>query len=215
VSASVVGKRSQSAPVGPERIGALAAILGAPPPSGPSADALAAFAALVTTWNARLDLTAARTAEAVAEVLCADALVLAAAGLIPEGASVLDVGSGAGAPAIPLSILRPDLRLTLLEPARKRVAFLRTATGSLGLTERVRVVEGRLDPGAPAVPGAFDLAMARATFPPAEWLALGRALAPSCLLFTAVEPPPGAVARADYRLPSSGAPRVLSRYDRS
>ncbi|HGY10030.1 MAG TPA: 16S rRNA (guanine(527)-N(7))-methyltransferase RsmG [Oceanithermus profundus] len=61
--------------------------------------------------------------------------------VLPEGAHVLDVGSGAGLPAIPLAILRPDLQLTLVERRAKRAAFLDLAVARLGL-ENVRVYNG-------------------------------------------------------------------------
>lgn len=70
---------------------------------------------------------------------------IAAAGLIPIGATVVDVGSGAGLPGIPLAILRPDLRVTLLESLLRRVAFLELAVAELGLGDRVRVVRARAE----------------------------------------------------------------------
>lgn len=196
------------------RIQALARALGGEVDPG-VADALDRFAQLVRTWNARLDLTAARGDDALIEVLFADALVLRDRALVAEGASVLDVGSGAGAPAIPLAIVRPDLRVTMLEPLRKRVAFLRTAIGTLDLASRVKAVEGRVDARRPAAPGGpYDVASARATFGPEEWIEIGRALAPSCVLYAAAEPPSPPAHRVDYALPWSGAPRILARYDR-
>jgi 16S rRNA (guanine527-N7)-methyltransferase len=181
---------------------------------------LTAFAELVTRWNARIDLTAARTPEQLAEVLFADALVLADEALVPRSARVLDVGSGAGAPALPLALLRPDLSLVLVEPLRKRVAFLRTAIGSLeGLAGRVEVREGKLDPRAPQVAGApFDVAMARATFAPDVWLPLALGLARHALVLTAAEEPPAApegarvAHEARYALPRTGAPRRITVY---
>ncbi|MGB7962581.1 MAG: 16S rRNA (guanine(527)-N(7))-methyltransferase RsmG, partial [Propionicimonas sp.] len=56
-----------------------------------------------------------------------------------------DVGSGAGLPGIPLAILRPDLKVTLLEPLLRRVNFLELAVDELQLTGRVRVVRGRAE----------------------------------------------------------------------
>lgn len=200
------------------RIDELARSLGRPLEPG-TRDALASFASLVRTWNARLDLTAAREERALTEVLFADAIVMGDRALVPEGAAVVDVGSGAGAPALPFAIVRPDASVTMIEPLRKRIAFLRTAIGSLDLASRVRAVEGRVDPGAPDEHGTFDVASARATFAPEVWLEVGLALAPSCLVFTAGEPPeaPGSARlaqRVDYALPWSGAPRVLARYER-
>jgi 16S rRNA (guanine527-N7)-methyltransferase len=57
---------------------------------------------------------------------------------------VVDVGSGAGLPGIPLALARPDLTVTLLEPLARRVAFLTECVRRLGL-ERVTVVRGRAE----------------------------------------------------------------------
>jgi 16S rRNA (guanine527-N7)-methyltransferase len=65
--------------------------------------------------------------------------------LIPEGATVVDVGSGAGLPGIPLAIRRPDLQVTLLEPLLRRATFLGQAVEELGLGDRVSVVRARAE----------------------------------------------------------------------
>jgi len=59
--------------------------------------------------------------------------------LIPEGASVIDIGSGAGLPGIPIALARPDLHLTLIEPLQRRVDFLDEAVTGLDIT----VLRGR------------------------------------------------------------------------
>ena len=69
----------------------------------------------------------------------------ALAQLIPTSADVVDVGSGAGLPGVPLAILRPDLAVTLLEPLLRRATFLDETVGELGLGERVRVIRGRAE----------------------------------------------------------------------
>jgi 16S rRNA (guanine527-N7)-methyltransferase len=62
---------------------------------------------------------------------------------IPEGASVIDVGSGAGLPGVPLALARPDLRMTLLEPMARRVQWLEEIVAVLGV--EVHVVRGRAE----------------------------------------------------------------------
>ncbi len=69
---------------------------------------------------------------------------VAIAQLIPEGSTVVDVGSGAGIPGIPLAILRPDLQITLLEPLLRRFTFLTQTVENLGITN-ARVVRGRAE----------------------------------------------------------------------
>lgn len=191
------------------------------------------FAELVASWNRKMNLTAAREPRALSEVLFADALMLAEEHLLPRGARVLDVGSGAGAPAIPVALLRPDLVLTLVEPLHKRVAFMRHAIGTLKLSDRVTVLEQRLEVGDAAPLGSpFDVAMSRATLAPKEWLALGLVHAPTVLVLAVpcqdrpavgAPPvlerlsymlPPPALEGLTYSLPSTGAPRVIWKYER-
>ena len=164
------------------------------------------FADLVATWGARTDLVAARSPEALLEILCLDAFVLAEG--IPRNLSLIDVGAGAGAPSLSLALLRPDLQLTLLEPRRKRVAFMRSAVGALGLSGRVVVREGRLED---LLGERFELALSRATFEPAEWLERAAHLANlvAVLLGTA-EAPAGDVSwKRDYETAKGGARRAL------
>lgn len=59
--------------------------------------------------------------------------------LIPEGSTVIDIGSGAGLPGIPIALARPDLTVTLIEPLQRRVDFLTEAVDGLGIT----VLRGR------------------------------------------------------------------------
>ena len=65
--------------------------------------------------------------------------------LIPANSSVIDVGSGAGLPGIPLAIVRPDLKITLLEPLARRVDYLNEVIADLDLGARVDVVRGRAE----------------------------------------------------------------------
>jgi 16S rRNA (guanine527-N7)-methyltransferase len=83
--------------------------------------------------------------------------------LIPQGASVVDVGTGAGLPGIVLTIARPDLVVTLVEPMARRTAFLREATDSLGLNNAT-VVRARAEECVKSVAPA-EVVTARAVAP--------------------------------------------------
>lgn len=82
--------------------------------------------------------------------------------LVPQGATVLDVGSGAGLPGIPMAIARPDLRMELVEPLLRRTTWLDEVVAELGLQEQVTVTRGKV-----AVIGrrAADVVTARAVAP--------------------------------------------------
>ena len=92
----------------------------------------------------------------------------AVAEAVPEGARVVDVGSGAGLPGIPLGLARPDVALTLVEPMARRVEFLQEAVGELADAQRTpwRVLRGRAEERSVAVAvGEVDVVTARAVAP--------------------------------------------------
>ncbi len=81
--------------------------------------------------------------------------------LVPTGAAVDDVGSGAGLPGIVLALHRPDLRVTLVEPLLRRAVFLAEVVATLGIGDRVLVERSRAEDRAAAGPTA-DVVTARA-----------------------------------------------------
>jgi 16S rRNA (guanine527-N7)-methyltransferase len=85
--------------------------------------------------------------------------------IIPIGASVVDVGSGAGLPGIVLAVARPDLYITLVEPLARRTAFLSEAVTALGLESTVTVVRGRAEDVVDGPPAGADVVTARAVAP--------------------------------------------------
>lgn len=85
--------------------------------------------------------------------------------MIPMGASVVDVGSGAGLPGIVLAVARPDLTITLVEPLARRTAFLSEAVTALGLDATVTVVRGRAEDVVDGPPAGADVVTARAVAP--------------------------------------------------
>lgn len=84
----------------------------------------------------------------------------AVAALVPTGATVLDLGSGAGLPGLPLAMARPDLRVVLVESRLRPVVFLREAVNELAMEDRVRIWHGRAEAAAGLLTGAVVTARA-------------------------------------------------------
>lgn len=119
---------------------------------------------MLADWNNRMNLTAITEPEEAVQKHFADSLLPAAR--IPQGARVIDVGTGAGFPGLPLKIFRPDIRLTLLDSLNKRITFLQALCKELGLgdveTIHARAEDGGRDPG---LRGKFHIALSRAVAP--------------------------------------------------
>jgi 16S rRNA (guanine527-N7)-methyltransferase len=81
--------------------------------------------------------------------------------LIGQGATVFDIGSGAGLPGIPLALARPDLNIDLVEPLLRRSRFLTETVAELGLESQVRVIRARAE----EIKTAADVVVARAVAP--------------------------------------------------
>ena len=198
---------------GAAAIRAVCEAAGMPEPSG-----WGAFFDVVQAWDARTDLTSARTDTELAEILFLDAAHVIRAGWPEASASLLDIGAGVGAPTIPILLSDETLNGTLVEPRRIRTAFLRTAVGTLGIAERTALLEQKIDPADPVVVGSpFRVALSRATFSPDEWLGIGAQLADEVWVLTAgaeVEATGdlSLARRLDYTVPSSGAPRSILAY---
>jgi 16S rRNA (guanine527-N7)-methyltransferase len=85
----------------------------------------------------------------------------AVAELIEPDARILDIGSGAGLPGLPIAIVRPDVRVALIEPMLRRTEFLEEAVSALGLP--VEIVRGRAEePGVRSRVGGADVVVSRA-----------------------------------------------------
>src|SRR5688500_2796727 len=104
---------------------------------------LAVYYSLVTSWNPRLHLVAPRPPQEFATRHVLESLL--AVRHLTGGASVLDVGSGAGLPLIPCLIVRPDLKAVLIEASQKKSIFLQEALSRLGKLGDARVVAERFE----------------------------------------------------------------------
>ena len=107
------------------------AAAGLKPVADPAADLLAQYVELLLRWNARLNLTAVRDPRQIVRRHLLECIQCAQS--IPEIGTLLDFGSGAGLPGIPIAIVRPEIRVTLGESQGKKAAFLREALRVLGL----------------------------------------------------------------------------------
>ena len=92
------------------------------------------FFKLLKQWNEKINLTAITDAQGVAVKHFADSISILTASDIPQGARVIDVGTGGGFPGVPLLIMRPDINLTLLDSTAKKIDFISEVVSSLGLT---------------------------------------------------------------------------------
>jgi len=123
-----------------DRIAALVApYLGSFPPPEDLYPQLSAYLDLLLKWNARTNLTAIRDPEKIVQRHFGEGLFAAtqlASRLAPE-ATLLDFGSGAGLPGLPIQLLLPELKVTLAESQGKKASFLREAVRNLGLGSEV------------------------------------------------------------------------------
>jgi 16S rRNA (guanine527-N7)-methyltransferase len=124
-------------------------------------DKLVAFVLLLAHWNRAFNLTAVRAPMEMVPRHLLDSL--AALPWIERG-SVLDIGTGAGLPGIPLAIAKPDLAFTLLDSVGKKVRFVRQAAAELRLGN-VEVVQSRVEAYRPRRKFANIIARAVASLP--------------------------------------------------
>src|SRR5262249_55407026 len=100
---------------------------------------LAQYLAELDLWRRRMNLTGRLSADELVEHAVESLVPI---DLIPQGERLIDIGSGAGFPALPIAIVSNDLEVLLVEPGAKRAAFLRHVVRSLSL-DRVAAVEKR------------------------------------------------------------------------
>jgi 16S rRNA (guanine527-N7)-methyltransferase len=136
----------------------------------PAREKLLIFLELLEKWNRAYNLTAVRDPEQMVPRHLLDSL-----SVLPHlhGTRVLDIGTGAGLPGIPLAIARPDLGFTLLDSNAKKTRFATQATHELGL-KNVAIVQERVEKFHPAT--KFDTLIARAFASIPDMLAASRHL---------------------------------------
>ena len=141
--------------------------LGLDLPAG-AVDQLLAYRDLMLKWNRTYNLTALKDPAQMVSHHLLDSLAI-----LPwvTGPELLDVGSGAGLPGIPLAIARPDLRVTLVDAVQKKAAFQRQAAIELGLTN-VQACHARVE----ELQGQYGMITSRAFAELADFVRLTRPL---------------------------------------
>jgi len=121
----------------------------------------AAYIELLQRWGKKMNLTSRLASEEIVVYHFLDSLALLP--FLAEEGRLLDMGAGAGFPALPLKILFPRIEVTLVDSSHKKASFCREVIRRLGL-EGARVIEGRGEDLAedPSLRGFFDWAVARA-----------------------------------------------------
>jgi 16S rRNA (guanine527-N7)-methyltransferase len=120
-----------------------------------SKEAILAYAEFLTTAGIERGLIGPREGERIWERHIFNCLPVTQ--LLPQGASLFDIGSGAGLPGIVIALARPDLKVTLIEPLERRVEFLKEATAG----SSIEVIRGR----AQDIKKSDDFVTARAVAP--------------------------------------------------
>lgn len=123
---------------------------------------LESYYKLLVSWNERMNLTAITEPKDVAIKHFADSLSVLSFVDVPNGASVIDVGTGAGFPGLVLKIARPDIKLTLLDSLKKRLTFLEDVLNNLGLD--TQLIHSRAEEGGQSIDlrECYDFAVSRA-----------------------------------------------------
>lgn len=123
------------------------------------------YAGLLVEWNKKMNLTAITEPREIAVKHFLDSLLTLDAVEIPNGAAVIDVGTGAGFPGVPIKIVRPDVDLTLLDSLNKRIKFLEELKDDLKVD--VKLIHRRAEEAAREenLRECFDIAVSRAVAP--------------------------------------------------
>ncbi|MBN2029133.1 16S rRNA (guanine(527)-N(7))-methyltransferase RsmG [bacterium] len=99
---------------------------------------------LLILWNQKINLISRNDESRIVSKHFLESLGLVKVVLFPQGTTVLDLGTGAGFPGVPLKIIRPDIHMVLVESKKKKILFLKKLVEELGLTG-VEVIPGRIE----------------------------------------------------------------------
>lgn len=125
-------------------------------------DRFLCYSKMLIDWNNRINLTAITEPKQIAIKHFIDSLLLLDAVEIKDGDKLLDVGTGAGFPGVPIKIARPGIELTLLDSLNKRLLFLQDVMREINL--EATIIHSRAEEGSrkPALREQFDVVTSRA-----------------------------------------------------
>jgi len=128
---------------------------------GKATEAFEVYLKELLKWNQRINLTAIRSEKGIVLKHFLDSLSVHP--YLPKYSSILDIGSGAGFPGIPLKIIQPTLEMTLIDSVRKKVDFQKHIIRTLGI-KGIETIHGRVqDKGIlQCLEGRFDITLSRA-----------------------------------------------------
>lgn len=120
------------------------------------------YAQLLVEWNEKMNLTAITDPDEIVIKHFLDSLLLLKACPLPAGSSLIDVGTGAGFPSIPVTLMQPDIHLTLMDSLNKRITFLQTVCNELEIPASCVHARAEEFGGKPEYREQYDAACARA-----------------------------------------------------
>jgi 16S rRNA (guanine527-N7)-methyltransferase len=142
------------------------------PVPAPALDLLERYADRLLAWNRKVNLTTITDPAEVAEKHLLDSLLLLP--YLGGAKTLLDVGSGAGLPGVPVACVLPDLDVTCCDSVAKKVAFVKSVSAELGVRVRALAARADGDPDRERLPRA-DAVVSRALADPDRWAPLGAA----------------------------------------
>lgn len=120
------------------------------------------YAEMLVDWNEKINLTAITAPDEIVIKHFVDSLLLLKAYDVPKGASMIDVGTGAGFPSVPVVMVRDDIRLTLMDSLNKRINFLKELSEALGVNAECVHARAEEFGNKPEYREQYDVACARA-----------------------------------------------------
>lgn len=199
-----------------ELLGAIPLLAGRPA-SAEDRQRFTRYLELLVEWNRVHDLTGLKDPRGIVRGLFVDSLLFLPQ-LPARPLRLVDIGSGAGIPGLPLHLIDSRIEATLVEARQKRASFLRTVRRELGL-ETVRLVDARAEDAIredPELSGRYDVAVARAVTPTGPLLAMCRRwLKPGGRIVISGPPASGALPRAPTGMTWVRAPYTKLQMERA